>query len=261
MDRLTIVHIPKNVSLEKCIFMDIRALVVRRFPTGYFALMTCVLAFVLSMTTWGAAQRTLRLAICQILVIDGDRDGNFRRIEYALDQAESQHADIALFPESSILGWENPEARKSALPIPGGDSDRIAELARKHKIMIAIGVDEKDGSQLYDSAILVDSSGKILWKHRKINVLPGLMSPPYSPGRLQDIGVVDTPFGRIGVLICADTFTDAHLERLKALKPDLLLVPYGWAAQKKDWPGHSKELEDLVTRRAAGLEFRWPERT
>jgi len=203
-----------------------------------------------------AAKKTVRLAVCQILVIDSDREGNFRRIEYALDQAEAQHADIALFPESSILGWENPEAHRLAAPIPGKDSDRIAELARKHKLMIAIGFDEKDSDRLYDSAILVDKSGKLLWKHRKINVLPELMTPPYSQGRPEDIGVVDTEFGRIAVLICADTFTDAYLERLKALKPDLMLVPYGWAAPKEEWPGHSKLLEELVKRRAA--EVRCP---
>ncbi|MGP8175865.1 MAG: carbon-nitrogen hydrolase family protein [Terracidiphilus sp.] len=204
----------------------------------------------------GAPKKTVRLAVCQILVIDSDREGNFRRIEYALEQAEAQHADIALFPESSILGWENPEAHRLAASIPGKDSDRLSELARKHKLMIAIGLDEKDGDRLYDSAILVDKSGKLVWKHRKINVLPELMTPPYSQGRPEDIGVVDTEFGRIAVLICADTFTDAYLERLKALKPDLMLVPYGWAAPKEEWPEHSKLLEELVKRRAA--EVRCP---
>ncbi len=200
------------------------------------------------------AAKTVRLAICQILVIDSDREGNFRRIEYALDQAEAQHADIAIFPESSILGWENPEAHRLAQPIPGADSDRIAALARKHKIMIAIGLDEKDHDQLYDSAILVDRSGKLLWKHRKINVLPELMTPPYAQGLAQDIGVVETEFGRIGVLICADTFSDDYLERLKALKPDLVLVPYGWAAPNEQWPQHSSLLEELVKKRAAELK-------
>ena len=56
----------------------------------------------------------MRVAICQILVIDSDREGNFRRIQYGLEQAEAQHAQIAVFPESSILGWENPEAQISA---------------------------------------------------------------------------------------------------------------------------------------------------
>jgi predicted amidohydrolase len=201
-----------------------------------------------------APRKTVRLAVCQILVIDSDREGNFRRIEYALEQAEAQHADIALFPESSILGWENPEAHRIAEPIPGKDSDRIAELARRHKVMIAIGLDEKDGEKLYDSAILVDKTGKLLWKHRKINVLAELMTPPYAQGRPEDIGVVDTEFGRLAVLICADTFTDSYLERLKALKPDLMLVPYGWAAPNDQWPEHSKQLEDLVRRRAAQVQ-------
>jgi predicted amidohydrolase len=193
----------------------------------------------------------IRLAICQILVIDSDREGNFRRIEYALEQASAQQAQIAVFPESSILGWENPDAHKMATPIPGADSDRIASLARKYNLMIAIGLDEKDGDRLYDSAILIDKSGKLLWKHRKINVLPELMTPPYSQGRPEDIGVVDTEYGRIAVLICADTFSDDFVNRMKTLKPDLMLVPYGWAATNDKWPDHSKELEDLVSRRAS----------
>ncbi|HWE85597.1 MAG TPA: carbon-nitrogen hydrolase family protein [Terracidiphilus sp.] len=213
-------------------------------------LLLCLLVLSLSPAAW-SAPRTVRLAICQILAIDGDREGNFRRIEYALDQAEAEHADIAIFPESSILGWENPEAHRMAAPIPGADSDRIAGLARQHHLMIAIGMDEKDGDKLYDSAILVDKTGKLLWKHRKINVLPELMTPPYSQGRAEDIGVVDTEFGRIAVLICADTFTDAFVNRMKVLKPDLMLVPYGWAAPDDQWPQHSKVLEDLVKRRAA----------
>lgn len=196
-------------------------------------------------------QKHVRLAICQILVIDSDREGNFRRIQYALEQASAQHAEIAVFPESSILGWENPDAHKMASPIPGADSDRIGVLARKYGMMIAIGLDEKDGEHLYDSALLVDKTGKLMWKHRKINVLPELMTPPYSQGRPEDIGVVDTEFGRIAVLICADTFSDAFVERMKTLKPDLMLVPYGWAAANDKWPDHSKELEELVSRRAA----------
>ncbi len=214
------------------------------------------LAAILASTIASAAQtkKAVRLAVCQILVIDGDREGNFRRIEYALEGAQAQHAEIAIFPESSILGWENPDAHRLAAPIPGADSDRIAALARKCGIMIAIGLDEKDGDRLYDSAILVDKTGKLLWKHRKINVLPELMTPPYSQGRPEDIGVVDTEFGRLAVLICADTFTDAYVERLKALKPDLMLVPYGWAAPNDQWPQHSKLLEDLVKKRAAELK-------
>jgi N-carbamoylputrescine amidase len=206
-----------------------------------FALMSGVTA---------APPGVVRVAICQILSIDGDREGNFRRIEYALETAKAAGANIATFPESVILGWENPDAHKIATPIPGADSDRIGALAKKYGVMIAIGLDEKDGDRLYDSAILVDKNGRLLWKHRKLTVLPELMDPPYAQGTLDGIGGTDTEWGRIGMLICADTFGDRHVERIRAFHPDLVLIPYGWAAEIEKWPGHSKTLEDLVVRRA-----------
>ena len=196
------------------------------------------------------AAAVIHVAVCQILCIDGDREGNFRRIEYALEDAKKGGADIAAFPESAVLGWENPDAHQMATPIPGADSDRIAGLAKKFGMMISIGLDEKDGDRLYDSAILVDKNGKLLLKYRKINVLPQLMTPPYSIGRPEDIRAAETPFGRIGVVICADTFSDDFARRVGELKPDLMLVPYGWAAEVGKWPEHSKALEQLVTRRA-----------
>ena len=198
-----------------------------------------------------ATRSSLRVAVCQILVIDGDREGNFRRIEYALESARAGHAVIAAFPESVILGWENPDAHRLATPIPGADSDRLAALARRSGMMISIGLDEKDGERLYDSAILIDKAGTLLSKHRKLNVFAELMDPPYSEGLPEGIGAVDTEHGRIGMLICADTFVDSYAERMATLKPDLMLVPYGWAAEPGKWPEHAKSLEKVVTERAA----------
>jgi predicted amidohydrolase len=213
-------------------------------------LLLTVAAFLLAAANLFGAARKVKVAVCQILVIDGDREGNFRRIEYALETARAAGAQIATFPESSILGWENPDAHRMATPIPGADSDRIAALARRYGLMIAIGLDEKDGEHLYDSAILVDKTGKLLWKYRKMNVLPELMSPPYSVGTPEGIGAVETEFGRIAIVICADTFGDDYAKRVEALKPDVALVPYGWAAEVGEWPEHEKELEQLVAKRA-----------
>jgi hypothetical protein len=50
----------------------------------------------------------------------------------------------------------DPDPHRLAAPIPAADSDRIAVLAKKYGLMISIGLDEKDGDRLYDSAILVD---------------------------------------------------------------------------------------------------------
>lgn len=188
--------------------------------------------------------RIIKTAMCQIFTLDGDRRGNFVRIENAIREAKETGADLACLPEMAILGWINPDAHKRAYPIPGADSDQLCKLATEYDIYLCIGLAEKDDGCLYDSAILIDRAGKILLKHRKINLLSELMTPPYTPG--QGVNAVETEFGKIGLLICADTHEDHILQRMAALGPDLLLVPYGYAAEEDQWPGHGKVLEDVV---------------
>lgn len=158
----------------------------------------------LHVTTDSSSKGEIKIAMAQIFCSDGDRAGNFVRIENTIIDAKNRKAEIVVFPESCILGWVNPTAFQKAFPIPGEDSRRLCELAKKYKIYICIGVDEKDGDNLYDAALLIDDKGNILLKHRKINVLPELMNPSYSSGN--NVNVAKTKFGNIGILICADTF-------------------------------------------------------
>jgi predicted amidohydrolase len=195
---------------------------------------------------------TIRVAMCQIVCMDGDRRGNLARIELAVEEAARAGAGIACLPESTILGWVNPDAHRRAQPIPGEDSQRLCEIAKRHKVSLCVGLDEKAGEDLYDSALLIDSKGRILLKHRKIILLSELMTPPYAAG--QEIQVAETPLGRIGILICADTHELEILARMAKLKPDLVLVPYGYAAREEAWPEHGKELERVVTNAAKTID-------
>jgi predicted amidohydrolase len=189
----------------------------------------------------------VRVAVCQTLCIDSDREGNLRRIEYAVETATEQGAQLACFPETAVLGWINPDAHELADPIPGPTSDRIATLARKHELMISIGLCEKADEGLYDAAILVGADGRILLKHRKINTLVELLDPPYARGTPEEISAVETPIGRVGMLICADTFKEELVRRLAEQSPELVLVPYGWAAEKDEWPEHGQRLAAWVS--------------
>ncbi len=182
--------------------------------------------------------------MCQIFSLDGDRSGNFVRIENAVAQAKDAGAEIICFPETIILGWVNSDAHTRAYSIPGKDSARLCKLAEDYQAYLCVGLAEKEASRLYDSVVLIDDKGQILLKHRKINLLTELMSPPYTPG--ENVDVVETGFGKIGLLICADTHKDEILNSMAALKPDLLLVPYGYAAEENKWPAHGKELEKVV---------------
>jgi predicted amidohydrolase len=70
------------------------------------------------------------------------------------------------------------------------------------------------------------------------------MTPPYSIG--DSVNTVNTKIGIIGLMICADSFRETLLMSMKAKKPDLVLIPYGWAAPENEWPGHGKELLKVV---------------
>jgi predicted amidohydrolase len=187
----------------------------------------------------------IRIAMCQIVCLDGDRRGNLARIERAVGEAAAAGAQIACLPESAVLGWVNPDAHRRAQPIPGEDSNRLCEMARRHKVFLCVGLDEKVGEDLYDCALLIDDAGQILLKHRKHISFSELMTPPYSAG--EEVQVAGTRFGRIGVLVCADTHEGEILTQMAKLKPDLVLVPYGYAATEEAWPEHGKVLESVVT--------------
>ena len=194
----------------------------------------------------------VKVAMCQIFCLDGDREGNFVRIENAIIEAKTKGADIACFPETSILGWVNVDAHERAYPIPGKDSDRLCQLASKYKIHLCVGLAEKNGDKLHDTVILIDDLGNILLKHRKINILSELMIPSYTPGDKVDI--VNTKYGVIGLMICADSFLQDYVDQMASKNPNLVLIPYGWAAPEDDWPEHSKNLENIVAKVAAKVK-------
>ena len=131
--------------------------------------------------------------------------------------------DLVAFPETSLDGWMTNSAILVAPPVPGNWSDTIAQLAADHSIWVLIGIVETEGDQLFDVAILVDDTGKLVMKHRKNNIVCKNAGCNYTPGH--NVTVAQTPWGKLGVLICADTFDTSVVQRMAALQPDVLLVP------------------------------------
>jgi N-carbamoylputrescine amidase len=149
-----------------------------------------------------------------------------------------------------MLGWLNADAHIRACTIPGPDSEQLSQLAKKYGTYLCIGLEEFETGRLFNSALLIDDRGQILLKYRQVNIPQKLMSPPYAAGNESDITTVNTKFGKIGLLICVDTHREDLLDRMAALKPNLLLVPYGYAEEEQQWPAHSKEFHKVVTEAA-----------
>ncbi|HUH75716.1 MAG TPA: carbon-nitrogen hydrolase family protein [Chitinophagales bacterium] len=169
----------------------------------------------------------MKLALGQLLVEGGEPERNLQRAQKMIEKAVAQNADIILLPETLDFAWTHPSALTESEPIPGIYSEFFCDLAKKHQLMICLGLSEKVEDKNYNSAILIDQNGEIILKHRKINLL-NVEFPYYEIG--QKLEVVDTPFGKIGLNICADNYGDAlHLgHALARMGAQIILSPSSW---------------------------------
>lgn len=171
--------------------------------------------------------KRVRIGMMQMPVVYGDAGLNLQTMEEALRALNGQ-ADLCVFPECLDFGWANEDAAKLATPIPGPVSDHYLALAKHYGVWIAAGLTEAEDQQVYNTALLISSSGEIVLKHRKINILTGV-EDVYGVGtRLE---VAKTPFGRIALDICADNLGDSTVlgEAFGRMGAQLLLSPCAWA--------------------------------
>ncbi|MBM3213445.1 carbon-nitrogen hydrolase family protein [Candidatus Poribacteria bacterium] len=178
----------------------------------------------------------VRIGMCQIRVEGGRPEENLSRAADAVASAARDGCDVALLPECLDIGWTHPAARELAQSIPGRHSDAIADAARRSGTYIVAGLVERAGDRLHNASILLSPTGELLLTHRKINEL-GIGLDLYSPGR--SLAVADTPFGCVGIPICADNFPES-LDIARALSrmgARLILSPCAWAVP----PGFDNE--------------------
>ena len=111
-----------------------------------------------------------------------------------------------------------------AVPAPGPETDVFAELARKRRVRILLGMIERDGDAVHNSGVLISPEGEIDGRYRKVHLaVGGEMDTGILPG--DDFPVFDTEIGRIGCNICMDT-SAAESSRMVGLNgADFLLMP------------------------------------
>ncbi|MFP4662003.1 MAG: carbon-nitrogen hydrolase family protein [Halanaerobiales bacterium] len=180
----------------------------------------------------------VKIGMGQIMVEGGKAKENIIRAVSMIEKAAGEECDIVVLPECLDVGWTYPDTDKLAEPIPGIHSDLFCRVARERNINIVLGLSEKEGNKIYNTALFINRTGEILLKHRKINILD-IAQNVYTVG--DRLGVVDTEFGRIGINICADNFPDflsigRSLGKMGAV---LLLSPSAWAVK----PDHDNVKE------------------
>lgn len=181
----------------------------------------------------------MKLAMAQMLVEPGEQETNLARAETCVREAADQGADVVLLPECLDLGWTHPSARHMATPVPEGSTcQRFVRAAMENNIFVCAGLVERSADRFFNSAVFIAPNGDLLLHHRKIHELD-FARELYSTG--DRLGVVDTPFGRIGLMICADGFApgQAISRSLAMMGAKFILSPCAWAVPAD----HNNEVE------------------
>ena len=172
-------------------------------------------------------KRTIKLGLGQILIEGGEPKRNLERAISIIKKAKIKGCDIILLPECIDFGWTHPSAKTEAKEIPGKWSKLISDIAHEMDIWVCAGLTEKEDEKLYNSAVLIDNLNNIVLKYRKINILSDALGY-YNIGN--QLKVVETPFGKIGVNICSDNYIDSlHIgHTLGRMGSEIILSPSSW---------------------------------
>ncbi|OBZ13099.1 carbon-nitrogen hydrolase family protein [Bacillus sp. FJAT-26390] len=192
-------------------------------------------------------ERIVKVAVVQAAPILFDKLSAFQQIASYARQAKAQGAKLLLFPEVFIAGYprglsfgarvgsRTMEGREdfaryweSAIDVPGSDTDLLGEIAKEAGVYLIVGVVERDQdyshSTLYNSMIYIGPDGRLLGKHRKL-MPTGSERLLWGQGDGSTLTVIETPFGRIGGLICWENYMPLARTAMYAKGIDILLTP------------------------------------
>ncbi len=166
--------------------------------------------------------RSLRLGAVQMVSANGEVEANLGRAEQGAAAAADQGAQLIVLPELFSTGFEiNARAWRSAEP-QGGPTERwLADFARRRHCFVGGSYMERRGADYFNTFALAGPEG-VAGRVRKRHPC-SVEAYVFKAG--DDLHVIETPLGRIGVAICYDSSLREVWDRLLAARPDLLLLP------------------------------------
>ncbi|MBF5043771.1 aliphatic nitrilase [Aggregicoccus sp. 17bor-14] len=159
----------------------------------------------------------VKAAAVQLSPVLYSREGTVAKVVRKIHELGEQGVQFATFPETIIPYYPyfsfvqtpvqnlaGPEQRRlieQSVTVPSAATNALGEAARAARMVVSIGVNERDGGTLYNTQLLFDSDGTLLQRRRKL-------SPTYhermiwGQGDGSGLRAVDTKVARIGQLAC-----------------------------------------------------------
>lgn len=192
---------------------------------------------------------SLRIASVSIFPEKWNKVANADKIEKLVRDAAKQGAQLIITPEGVLEGYlinevnHERDAQKkreltekfyaAAEPLDGPFAKRFAALADEVNVHLILGLLERDGDKLYNTAALFGPDGKLAGKYHKTHFAQGYdANPPgYLPG--DSYPVFDIGPLKVGMMICFDRQPPEPARHLALNGADLIACPsYG---SRGDW--------------------------
>lgn len=150
----------------------------------------------------------LTLALAQIYPRLGDQAHNLNRHLEIMDEVAQKDGQLVIFPELSLTGYYIKDLTYELATRPNQHDPVFGPLlarTARHKIDAIVSFVEEDSRGRFYIAAAYLSKGEVLHVHRKI-YLPtyGLFDDARYFARGDHARAFDTPYGRVGMLICED---------------------------------------------------------
>jgi predicted amidohydrolase len=176
-------------------------------------------------------QNRVRVAGVVLKWLRAEKEANYQRAAKLIVEAARGGAQLVCTTECFLDGYAIDDKtipldqyRALGELIPDGKYFRqLLELADQLDIYLIAGMLESDGDRRYNTAVFIDPDGKLLGKYRKHKLDHELVRN--TPGT--ETPVFRTPFGQVGIMICADRRDPQLVKHFRDGGADLLICPSG----------------------------------
>lgn len=190
--------------------------------------------------------KKITVAAVQMVCEEAETEHNLKHAELLIEQAVKKGAELVLLPELMPSGYMATEAIWDCAETMDGQSVRwLKETAKNHGIYLGFSFLEAGGEDFYNAFVLATPEGGIAGRVRK--------SPPasieanfYKAGN--DLHMIETKLGRIGVGICYENLLYERICELTKLSVDLVLSPAAAGRAKPFIPGDVRRFEEMLIR-------------
>lgn len=150
--------------------------------------------------------KAFEVALVQASPSLGDKQANLEKMRKFVEGAS---ADLFLFGELYLSGYMAKDYfSKLAETLDGPSVGAVADLAAKASADVIFGMPERDEETdvLYNSSVYVSQDGEVQSYRKLYPANFGPFEELQFFGRGDELGIVETDWGKIGLLICYDTF-------------------------------------------------------